>query len=186
MPAEKYNNLSDEELLSCYYKDGDSEWLGVLLQRYTLLLYGVAMKYLKNDAEAQDAVQQMFLKTITELKRYRVTYFKTWLYTVVKNHCLLLLRNKNNTLQLGDELPLLAEETDFFALQHNEKTLTAIELCLPLLNKEQGTCLTLFYLQQKSYQEVSSITNYSMLEVKSYIQNGKRNLKILVENHLKQ
>lgn len=186
MPVEKYNNLSDEELLSCFYKDGDSEWLGVLLQRYTLLLYGVAMKYLKNDAEAQDAVQHVFLKAITELKKYKVVYFKTWLYTVVKNHCLLVLRNKNHTLQVVDELPLEAVETDFLSLEHNEKTLTAIENCLPLLNKEQGTCLTLFYLQKKSYQEVSSITNYSMLEVKSYIQNGKRNLKILVENHLKQ
>ena len=186
MPAEKYNNLSDEELLSLYYKEGDSEWLGILLQRYTLLLYGVAMKYLKNDAEAQDAVQQVFLKTITVLKRYKVTYFKTWLYTVVKNHCLLLIRNKTNTSPIGEEFPIDAEETDFLLLQHNEKTLSAIENCLQKLNKEQGTCLTLFYLQKKSYQEVSNLTNYSLLEVKSYIQNGKRNLKIMVENHLKQ
>lgn len=185
MPAEKYNNLTDEELLSSYYKDGDAEWLGILLQRYTLLLYGVAMKYLKNEIEAQDAVQQVFLNTITELRKYNVTYFKSWLYMVIKNHCLLVLRNKYHTLQIGAELPLEAEETDYLLLQHNENTLNAIEHCLPMLNKEQSICLTLFYLQKKSYQEVSELTNYSMLEVKSYIQNGKRNLKIMVENHLK-
>jgi RNA polymerase sigma-70 factor (ECF subfamily) len=186
VPTEKYNNLTDEELLESYYADGESKWLGVLFQRYTLLLFGVAMKYLKNNIEAQDAVQQVFLKSIAELKKHKVTYFKSWLYIVAKNHCLLMLRNKNIITTVPDELAIPDEETDFLSMQHNEKTLTAIEHCLPKLNKEQNTCLTLFYLQKKSYQEVSSITNYSLLQVKSHIQNGKRNLKILVENHLKQ
>ncbi len=184
MPVEKYTNLSDEELLVGYYADGDNQWLGILLQRYTLLLYGVSMKYLKNEAEAQDAVQQIFLKTITELKKYKVTYFKSWLYMVAKNHCLLMLRNKNIVTEIGEELSLPDEELDFLSLQHNEKTLNAIEYCLPKLSIEQNTCVTLFYLQKKSYQEVSDITNFSMLQVKSHIQNGKRNLKILVERHL--
>jgi len=183
---EKFAKLTDEELLEAYYADGDNEWLGVLLQRYTLLLYGVSMKYLKNEVEAQDAVQQIFLKTITELKKYKVTYFKSWLYLVAKNHCLLILRNKNVLKEIGEELCLQNEEPDFLLLQHNEETLTAIENYLPKLGKEQNTCLTLFYLQKKSYQEVSTITGFSMLQVKSHIQNGKRNLKILVEKHLKQ
>ena len=105
---------------------------------------------------------------------------------VAKNHCLLILRNKNTVIEIGEELSLPVEELDFLSLQHNEKTLTAIEYCLSKLSKEQNTCVTLFYLQKKSYQEVSNITSFSMLQVKSHIQNGKRNLKILVEKHLKQ
>ena len=188
MPVEKYNNLSDEELLAGYYSNGDSQLLGTLLQRYTLLLYGVSMKYLKNEAEAQDAVQQIFLKTITELKKYKVTYFKSWLYMVAKNHCLLILRNKNTVTEteIGEVFSLPDEESDFLLFQRNEETLAAIEYCLPKLSKEQNTCVTLFYLQKKSYQEVSEITSFSMLQVKSHIQNGKRNLKILVEKHLKE
>ena len=186
VPANKYDDITDEELLSNYLSDGESKWIGALLQRYTLLLFGVCMKYLKDEAAAQDAVQQIFLKTITELKKYKVTYFKSWLYMVAKNYCLLLLRNHNRTITIEDNLAIENEETDYFSLHHNEKTLTAIEECLPLLNPEQKVCITLFYLEKKSYQTICNATGYSTLQVKSYIQNGKRNLKILVEKHLKQ
>ena len=186
MPIEKFNNLTDEELLRNYYSDDDNYWLGILFQRYTLLLFGVAMKYLKNTTEAQDAVQQIFLKSITEVKKNKVTYFKSWLHVVAKNYCLLMLRDKNKSTPISDEFLIPDEEIDFLSIQHDDKTLTAIEQCLPKLNKEQNTCLTLFYLQRKSYQEVCTLTNFSMLQVKSHIQNGKRNLKILVEKSLKQ
>jgi RNA polymerase sigma-70 factor (ECF subfamily) len=142
------------------------------------------MKYLKNEVEAQDAVQQIFLKAITELKKYEVTYPKSWLYMVAKNHCLLILRNKNKTISLSEDNSIPDGETDLFALHQNEKTLTAIELCLPKLSEEQRTCITLFYLEKNSYQQVCESTHFTMLQVKSHIQNGKRNLKILVEKQL--
>ena len=186
VPTDKYQHITDDELLARYQSDGDSQWLGILLQRYTLLLFGVCMKYLKNNVAAQDAVQQIFLKTITELKKHKVTYFKAWLYMVAKNHCLLLLRNNNKTVYMEENMVVPAEETDYFSLRHNEKTLMAIENCLPLLNTEQQICITLFYLKKQSYQSVCISTGYSILQVKSYIQNGKRNLKTLVEKHLKE
>ena len=184
MAVEKYKHLTDEELLVTYYKEQDNQFLGILLQRYTLLLYGVSMKYLKNDVLAQDAVQQIFLKTITELKKNKITYFRSWLYMVAKNHCLYLLREKYKSLPLSDDFSVAAEETDLSVILHNEKTLMAIEDCLPKLNEEQQTCIRLFYLKKNSYQEICEITGYSMLQVKSFIQNGKRNLKILVETYM--
>ncbi len=105
---------------------------------------------------------------------------------VAKNHCLVLLRNNNRTIQIEDNFVMENEETDYFAMQHNEKTLTAIEECLPQLSAEHRVCITLFYLEKKSYQTICSTTGYSNLQVKSYIQNGKRNLRILVEKQLKQ
>ena len=186
MPTNKYDHITDEELLSNYLSDGDSKWIGALLQRYTLLLFGVCMKYLKDEVAAQDAIQQIFLKTITEIKKYKVTYFKSWLYMVAKNHCLLLLRNHNRTTTLADNFELETDESDFFAKQHNEKTLMAIEECLVQLSFDQRVCITQFYLEKKSYQTICDATGYSVLQVKSYIQNGKRNLKILVEKQLKQ
>ena len=86
MKAEKYNHITDQELLQNYQADHNSQWLGILLQRYTLLLLGVCMKYLKNEDEAKDSVQQIFLKVIQELQKYKVEYFKSWLYMVAKNH----------------------------------------------------------------------------------------------------
>ncbi|MFP5042460.1 RNA polymerase sigma factor [Parasediminibacterium sp. JCM 36343] len=187
MPTDKYQHITDEELLNKFYVDGDSQWMGILLQRYTLLLLGVCMKYLKNEIEAQDAVQQVFLKAIIEVRKYKVAYFKSWLYMIAKNHCLVLLRHKNKIMLVEEgDLAMPAEETDLQALQNNEQTLTAMEICLPKLNEEQKTCLTLFYLERRSYQEVSAATGFDIAHVKSYIQNGKRNLKILVEKQLKQ
>ena len=95
MTPDKYQHITEAELLQKFTTDGNNFWLGILLQRYTLLLFGVCMKYLKNEEAAKDAVQQIFLKAITELQKYKVDYFKSWLYMVAKNHCLMKLRDKH-------------------------------------------------------------------------------------------
>ena len=187
MKADQFNHITDQELLQRFYTDHDNEWLGVLLQRYTLLLLGVSMKYLKNEEEAKDSVQQIFLKVIQELQKYKVEYFKSWLYMVAKNHCLMRIREKQGkiTSEINDRISIRPEEdADRQALLQNDHTLDLMESALKELNPEQQQCVTLFYLQKKSYQEVSDETGYSMLQVKSYIQNGKRNLKILIEKKL--
>src|SRR5258706_1430678 len=96
--ADKYKHITDQQLLENFYADQDNEWLGILLQRYTLLLLGVCMKYLKNEEEAKDCVQQIFLKAITELKKYKVEYFKSWIYMVAKNHCLMKIRDRHGKM----------------------------------------------------------------------------------------
>lgn len=187
MKADKYQHITDQELLEQFYADHNNEWLGILLQRYTLLLLGVSMKYLKNEEEAKDSVQQIFLKVIQELQKYKVEYFKSWLYMVAKNHCLMKLREKQGkqTAEINDKLAAKPEEeTDRNAMLQNDHTLELMELSLKELNPEQQQCVTLFYLHKKSYQEVSDETGYNMLQVKSYIQNGKRNLKLLIEKKL--
>ena len=186
MAIDKYQHLNDDELLVFFYREHDNQILGILLQRYTLLLYGVSMKYLKNEVAAKDAVQQIFLKTITELKKNKVTYFRSWLYMVAKNHCFYILREKYKTLPITDDFSKAADETDLSVILHNEKTLMALEDCLPKINEEQQTCIRLFYLKKKSYQEICETTGYSMMQVKSFIQNGKRNLKLLVETFMQQ
>lgn len=189
MKADKYQHITDQELLEQFYADHNNEWLGILLQRYTLLLLGVSMKYLKNEEEAKDSVQQIFLKVIQELHKYKVEYFKSWLYMVAKNHCLMKIRDRQGkiTAEVNDRIAAKPEEeTDKDSLLQNEQALTHMESSLKELNPEQQQCVTLFYLEKKSYQEVSEETGFSMLQVKSYIQNGKRNLKILIEKKLKE
>lgn len=187
--TDKYRHLNDQELLAKFNQDHDNEWLGILLQRYTLLLLGVCMKYLQEEDEAKDAVQQVFLKVIQELHKYKVDYFKSWLYMVAKNHCLMKLREKNGKapVSLTEKAELLQDTgTDTQELLQNDLTLNLMEESLQELNAEQKQCVTLFYLEKKSYQDVAEITGYNLLQVKSYIQNGKRNLKILIEKKLKE
>jgi RNA polymerase sigma factor (sigma-70 family) len=176
-----HTSLTDKELLQLFYADHNNQWLGFLLERYTLLLYGVSMKYLKNPEEAKDAVQQIFLKTITELHKYEVTYFSSWLYMIARNYCLMKLRDKKNPVKPVDGmesfLPAM-EEPDFL---NKEKLLDQLETAMNELNPEQKKCVSLFYLGKKSYQEIAAETGFSLLQVKSYIQNGKRNLRLLIE-----
>ncbi len=187
MNGDQYNHLTDQQLLQRFQSGQSEKWLGILLQRYTLLLFGVCMKYLKNEDEARDAVQQVFLKVIQELRKYRVEYFKSWLYMIAKNHCLTQLRGRQQKTaqELTENMIAVPDaEQDTEALLKNEKALNLVELGLQELNKDQQQCITLFYLQKKSYQEITEITGFSLLQVKSYIQNGKRNLKIWIERRL--
>jgi len=183
-----HKHISDQELLDRFYTDHDNQWLGILLERYTLLLLGVCMKYLKNEEQARDCVQQIFLKAITELHKYKVEYFKSWIYMVAKNHCLMQLRDKpgKNTIEVKASIAAETEENTREDLLLNEKTYDYLEEALKELNSDQQLCVTLFYIEKKSYQEISEQTGYTMMQVKSHIQNGKRNMKLLIEKKLKE
>ena len=100
---------------------------------------------------------------------------------IAKNHCLVQLRNKNMVEPIETKEYLLVDELNLTEKIDKETTLQLLETSLPQLNTEQKTCITLFYLQQKSYQQIAETTGYTLLQVKSFIQNGKRNLKIMVE-----
>jgi RNA polymerase sigma factor (sigma-70 family) len=187
--ADKYAHISDQELLANFYSDHNNEWLGLLLQRYTLLLLGVCMKYLKNEEDAKDSVQQVFLKAIQELHKYKVEYFKSWLYMVAKNHCLMKLRDRQGKIPAELNEKVMAapgDELDRSAHLQSDQTLDLMESALRELNDEQRQCVSLFYLQKKSYQQVSEETGYTLMQVKSHIQNGKRNLRIAIEKKQKE
>jgi len=183
-----FNHITDQELLERYYTDRNNDWLGILLQRYTLLLFGVCMKYTKQEEEAKDCVQQIFVKIITELPKYKVDYFKSWIYTIARNHCLMKLRDQHGrAVELSDAM-LADWDEDPARNKHLEKDqqLELMTQSLEELGKEQKLCVTLFYLEKKSYQEIAESTQLTLLQVKSYIQNGKRNLKLLMEKKSSQ
>jgi RNA polymerase sigma factor (sigma-70 family) len=180
-------HIEDKELLTRFYSDKNNQWVGILLERYTMLLYGVCLKYLKDEEEAKDTVQQIFLKVITEIEKYKVDYFKSWLYMIAKNLCLMKLRNRQGRIpvELSDKVAE-PEATSITEYIEKDRTLSFIEEGLVELSEEQKVCVTLFYLQKKSYQEIAELTGYSLSKVKSYIQNGKRNLKMIVEKKMKK
>jgi RNA polymerase sigma factor (sigma-70 family) len=185
----KYDHITDQDLLERFYADHNNEWLGILLERYTLLLLGVCMKYLKNEEDARDSVQQIFLKVIQELHKYKVEYFKSWIYMIAKNHCLMKLRDRQGKMptEINDNLMSApSDELDQQSLLKNDLAFETMEEALKELNEEQRQCVTLFYLERRSYQEIHEITGFTLLQVKSYIQNGKRNLRILIEKKMKE
>jgi len=178
--------LSDGELLKRYKISADKNLIGELYLRYTHLVLGVCMKYLKDKEESSDAMMQIFEKLMKDLLQYEVKEFSFWLHTVARNHCLMILRKRQSKFQNEKELRRDSESfmetpSDFHLNQDEQEIqINQMERAISELNQEQKICIELFYLQNKSYKEVADHTGYSMNEVKSYIQNGKRKLKILM------
>jgi RNA polymerase sigma factor (sigma-70 family) len=172
------SSLSDSELLDKYRKTGDGTFFGELFKRYTHLVYGVCLKYLRDPDESSDAVMQIFEKLLGDLKKHEVSNFKSWLYSVAKNHCLMKLRKEPLMLRLEEEQEIIMESgEEMHLLNEKELQLVKLEKAMECLNTQQRKCVELFYIKEKSYKEITEETGYSIKEVKSYLQNAKRNLK---------
>jgi len=177
-----HTEWSDEELILRYRQSGDNQWLGQLLERYTLLLLGVGMKYLKDRAQAQDAVQQVFIKAITNFPQEDIKNFKGWLYILMRNHCFGILRSVTY-LASEDVLAYVPapEDKTREELMSDELMLQHLHAAIHTLNEEQQLSIKLFYLERRSYKEIMERTNFTFEQVKSFIQNGKRNLKLALQ-----
>lgn len=182
---------TDEELLATYHGTGDRSSLGVLCDRYIKTVYGVCLFYFRDKAKASDATQQIFEKLVHELRKTKVNHFKAWLTFVVRNYCIGELRKVKTQRLLPEEyLEFEVVETDLeteerLAKVKEEKMLNYLQEALPLLKPPQKHCLELFYLENLSYKDIQERTGFQLNEVKSYVQNGKRNLKLVIEEKLR-
>ena len=177
------SKLTDPELLLRYKNSGELNFLSELFMRYTSLIYGVSLKYLKDRDDAKDAVMQIFEKLVQTLRQHEVENFKSWLYVTTRNHCLMQLRagkgrfiEEISSILMENDLSLHREEEP-----ETEENLVKLEKCISELSGDQKQCVTLFFLQEKCYKDITIVTGFDLNKVKSYIQNGKRNLKMCME-----
>jgi RNA polymerase sigma-70 factor (ECF subfamily) len=186
----KINHQTDDELVIHYRTSGDKMAVGELFKRHSLMCFAVCNKYLKNEEAAQDAAMSIFEKLFEDLKKHEIQNFKSWLHSVCRNYSLMQLRKQEmkmskNTVYINDENTFMELESflhqDITELDKEQK-LQTLEKAIKELKDKQRECVELFYLQQKSYDEICQLTGYSNNDVKSNIQNGKRNLKILLGN----
>jgi RNA polymerase sigma factor (sigma-70 family) len=173
---------TDQELVNQFKEDGDIRLLGQLYQRYMDLIYAVCLKYLKEPAEAQDAVMGIFEELIIKLRKHEVNYFRGWLYTLAKNHCLMALRSKTKMpLTQMPEFMQLAENNHLENVFEKELNLGRLSKCIEALSADQKQTVQLFYLEEKSYKEIAGITQTEWNKVRSLVQNARRNLKICMD-----
>jgi RNA polymerase sigma factor (sigma-70 family) len=177
------NEMPDKELADLFRTTSDMDVLAVLFQRYMDLLYGVCLKYLKQPEAAKDAVMQIFEELVQKLSKHEVENFKSWLYTLARNHCLMQLRTPKNlkTVEFKAESMQLEEDVHLNGVLTKEENLQKLEGCLQTLSAEQKISVELFYLQNKCYKEIADATGLDWNKVRSHIQNGRRNLKICME-----
>ncbi len=201
---------TDEQLIRRYQQTGNLALVADLYQRYAAMIFGVCLKYLKDEEESKDVSRSLFEKLVKVLKENEVQNFKSWLHVIVRNQCLMHLRTqktrKEKTVPFNDRFSAAtgSENEDFQENSDNsatssmenqlfwnpndedllEENLNLLEKAIVQLPIEQRTCIDLFYLKEKCYKEISELTGYEINKVKSYIQNGKRNLKIYLDRSL--
>lgn len=188
MSSSNYRNLIDEDLVHRIAARQDQEAFNTLYHRYAHLALGVCMKYLKAADPAKDAVQVVFTKVWTDIHQYQVRKFKPWFYQVLKNHCLMELRKNDPNMKIVAEwdMDIVEFEDTLHHKVNQEQVLLHLNMCLKGLNAEQKSCISHFYLDQKSYNETAALTGYSDKQVKSNIQNGRRNLKNCLRQKMSQ
>lgn len=179
LPLSEYRKLSDEEVIHRYVHRHEAQAMNCLYERYAHLVLGVCFKYLREGEAAKDATQQIFIKLLDDLKRFEIVRFKSWLLQVTRNFCLMQLRHSlpvtNNTIALPEHMEF---EEEAHPMPEREVLLTELEAAVDALNDSQKTCITLFYLRKMTYAGIAAATGFSIAEVKSHIQNGRRNLKL--------
>ncbi len=177
------SSASDAELLATYKSTGDLAVLGSLYERYMDLVYGVCLRYLDDKELAKDAVMQIFEELAMKLIKYEIDNFKSWLYSLAKNFCLMQLRSSKHfkKSELHAEIMQSEPELHLNHVLEKEADLQKMEKCIEQLSADQKQAVNLFYLQRKCYKEISAVTGTEWNKVRSLIQNGKRNLKICME-----
>jgi RNA polymerase sigma factor (sigma-70 family) len=179
-----HNSLTDKELVALYKESEELSVLGELYQRYMELVFGVCLNYFKESERAKDAVMQIFEELVSKLKKHEVDNFRGWLHQVAKNHCLMQLRTPKNlkTVEFKPDLVQNAENVHLNGVLEKEENFKKLEYCIGTLTREQQEAIRLFYLEEKCYNEIVEITGQEWNQVRSFIQNGRRNLKICMES----
>lgn len=175
---------NDEMLLQRYRQTEDLSVLGELFQAHASMVYYVCYRYLQDSEQSKDAVMQIFEELIQKINKQEIKKFGSWLYVFSRNHCLMQLRSakKMQYISLDEfvEFPLNGHH-EF--KDNKEASFIVLEKCMEKLPEKQRKSVDLFYLNEKCYKEIVDLTGYTLKEVKSYIQNGKRNLKICMDKN---
>ena len=173
---------SDDELLKQFIQTSHQKLLGELYSRYIPLVYGLCLKYLQQIENAEDAVNNIYVELTQKVHKYQIDNFKTWLYSVTKNHCFQILRKEKN--RIFEKVDTDVMESDDFEhltdVDEDKVKENALNDCLATLPEEQRQCIVHFFFEDLSYADIVGKTGFILNKVKSYIQNGKRNLKICI------
>jgi RNA polymerase sigma-70 factor (ECF subfamily) len=175
---------TDDELLHLYRNSGRTDYFGKLFDRYIPLVYGLCLKYLRDEDDARDAVMQLFEELLSKVMKHDIQNFKTWLYTVSRNHCLQLLRDRERAAEVEFNSDFMESDTVLHLLDEDDDDsgrVRALLLCMEKLPEQQRVSINHFFKDGLSYSDIVDATGYPLLKVKSFIQNGKRNLKICIE-----
>lgn len=184
----KEKDYTDEELLEQYRQSRDTEFFGILYNRYIPLVYGLCLKYLQDEEKSQDAVMEIFENLLPKICGYEIKVFRTWLYSVAKNHCFHIIKNNKREIVVDFDSNLMESDSvlTLFGDEVDKDRESALTYCIAKLSEQQRITICKFFYEDMSYADIVDITGYDLKSVKSYLQNGKRNLKNCIESRLEK
>lgn len=174
--------LTDEQLLGKYLSGSESRYLGQLYERYMPMVYGICLKIMRDPGKAEDAVMNIYEELTRKVKEHEIGSFRGWLYVLARNHCLMEWRkNHRRPTDLHEDMGRYDAVEEAFQYEL-PKDGTPLEKCMDELPPQQRNSVQWFYYEDKSYKEIADLIAEDVGKVRSYIQNGRRNLKICLEN----
>ncbi len=182
--SEPADARTDEELLARYKDSGETRYLGQLYERYMPMVYGVCLKIFRDTGKSEDAVMGIYEELARKVKEHEITAFRGWLYVLARNYCLMEWRKNNRrpTDYHPPENMVYYDAVDApFEVELPREDPKPLEKCLDELPEHQRQSVEWFYFKDKSYKEISELLSEEVGKVRSFIQNGRRNLKICLE-----
>jgi RNA polymerase sigma-70 factor (ECF subfamily) len=177
---------ADDLLVAQFTDTGDAAVLGELYSRYMPLVYGVCLRYLASGPDAEDAVMEIFEELVVKIPGHRIRNFRTWLWSVARNHCLQRLRREKRAVRVDFEERFMESPSFLHLLSDTEGSEAALGVlagCMEKLPARQHEAVSMFFVEKLSYADIAEATLGEVKRVKSYIQNGKRNLRLCLEKH---
>ena len=156
-------------------RDGDIQAINALINNHKDLAFSIAIKYLKNTEDAEDVVQNSFIIVLKSIKNFRnESKFSTWLFTIVYHECLKELKSKNRKIEY---IPQFIEcEEEETPVSNDYK----LEELLKILKPNEYTVITLFYLKEKSINDIANITSFSRANIKVLLHRSRIKMKQFV------
>ncbi len=180
---EKEDNIELKNWIDDFQSTGNQEHLVKVFMMFRELIFGVCLKYFRNEEDAKDATLEIYQLLSKKLPSQKIENFKPWLYVVVKNYCFEKLRKKSRQLVKENEaIDVYSEHLIHPDNIEKEELLEVMEKCMETLSEKQRNCINAFYYKKLSYHEAAAALSMSWNQVRSQIQNGRRNLKICIED----
>lgn len=183
------SHLSDRQLVWMYEETGVREYFSELFMRYLPLIYGVSLKYIPDEQQAQDAVKRLFDNLLDEFDKSDLTNyeFRDWLYR--HTHDYLVAYAKENRLYernyfaagMESRLSERAFECAKILEDGGHDAEDLMEIARPYLSRQENKCLEQFFLKRRSFRTISSSTGYLTGAVKKYIETGLEKMAAIPE-----
>lgn len=159
--------------------DGSTDDFRFFIKKYKDLAYSVAVSVVKNEFDAEEVVQEAFIKAFRNLRSFQgKSEFKTWFYRIVINEAFKRVEKEKNEILLttSQNLPEIEDFTDTFKGLNVDEQQILVNESLKKIPPHESLLLRLFYLEGNTIKEITNLTGWSEANVKVILHRARKHL----------